>query len=267
MTFSNTINEKDGKVLAVIPARLQSTRLPEKPLANILGKPMIQWVYEKTCKASLIHRTVVATDSEKIKKAVESFGGEAIMTSPDHQSGTDRLVEVAKAFKEYDTIINVQGDEPMIDPHTLDYLISKFSESECTTLGTLAKAPQLTDEILSPNSAKVVVSKKNKALYFSRSPIPFSRDQKLTKKSSVSEIKNCNYLIHIGIYIYKREFLLKFPHLESSVLEQTEKLEQLRVLENDYPIVVFQTKSSSIGVDTMEDLEQVRELMTKENYC
>lgn len=255
MGCSTKASEKDKKVLAVIPARLQSTRLPEKPLADILGKPMIQWVYEKTSKAANISKVVVATDSQKIMKAVESFGGQAIMTSPDHQSGTDRLVEVSRAFPEYNTIINVQGDEPLIDPLTLDYLIENYFNSNCKTMATLAKAAESQDEVLSPNCAKVVVSHNNKALYFSRSPIPFDRDGN----------GGVNYLIHIGIYIYDRSFLLKFPDLGRSTLEETEKLEQLRVLENGYPIAVFQAESSSIGVDTSEDLELVRKLLTKES--
>lgn len=241
-------------VLAVIPARLHSTRLPKKPLADILGKPMIQWVYERTSKASNIAKVVVATDSQQILKAVESFGGQAIMTSPDHKSGTDRLVEVARAYPEFNTIINVQGDEPMINPETLDYLIKKYFDASCETIATLVKPAESKDEVLSPNCAKVVITHDNKALYFSRSPIPFDRDG----------TENANYLIHIGIYIYNRAFLLKFPNLKRSTLEETEKLEQLRVLENGYPIAVFQTESSSIGVDTPEDLELVRKLLTEE---
>jgi len=255
MAFSKTTTEEDKKVLAVIPARLQSTRLPEKPLADILGKPMIQWVYEKTSKAENIHKVVVATDSERILKAVEAFGGLAIMTSPDHQSGTDRLVEVAKAFPEYQTIINVQGDEPMIDAATLDFLIASYLNTQCQTMATLAKKAESIHEVESPNCAKVVITKNNLALYFSRSPIPFDRDGK----------NSYEYLIHIGIYIYDRSFLLKFPDLGRSTLEETEKLEQLRVLENGYPIAVFETESSSIGVDTLADLELVRKLLTKES--
>ena len=253
MTFSNTPSGKDQKVLAVIPARLQSTRLPEKPLADILGKPMIQWVYEKTSSAERIDKVVVATDNERILNVVTSFGGLALMTAADHQSGTDRLVEVASHFPEYETIINVQGDEPMISPDTLDFLIHNFLSSQCETMGTLAKEATDLTEAMSPDCAKVVINKDNTALYFSRSLIPFDREQ-----SSAHPV-----LVHIGIYIYKREFLLTFPTLGKSRLETTEKLEQLRVLENGFPISVFVTESSSMGVDTPEDLQLVRKLLAK----
>jgi 3-deoxy-manno-octulosonate cytidylyltransferase (CMP-KDO synthetase) len=244
------------RVLAVIPARLASTRLPEKPLADICGKPMIQWVYERTTKAETIDKVVVATDSSRIEKTVCGFGGCAMLTSPEHESGTDRLVEVAGRLDAYDIVLNVQGDEPLIDPAVLDFLVGRFIQSGSETMGTLVRKASF-DEAQSPNSVKVVRTHDNRAIYFSRNLIP--HDRGLENK----ELLRQEYLLHIGIYIFKRNFLLKFPQLKQSSLEQREKLEQLRVLENGYPIHIFQTTHKTLGVDTEEDLEKVR-LITRD---
>ncbi len=247
-----TSRRGNGKVLAVIPSRLESTRLPRKPLIDIAGKPMIQWVYERASQAKLIDRLIVATDSEEICTAVSSFGGEAMITSPDHQSGTDRLVEVATEIADYDVVLNVQGDEPLLDPKTLDVLIEGFLQSNRAPMGTLVKRAANESEIIDSNSPKVVLSAMGDALYFSRSPIPYNRD----------DAPGVEFFIHIGVYIYDRPFLLEYPNLGHSKLEKAERLEQLRALEFGHKISVFETESSSIGVDTPADLERVRKLLS-----
>jgi 3-deoxy-manno-octulosonate cytidylyltransferase (CMP-KDO synthetase) len=247
-----TARRGNGKVLAVIPSRLASARLPRKPLVDIAGKPMIQWVYERAAQAKLIDKLVVATDSPEIYEAVIAFGGEALMTSPDHQSGTDRLVEAAQAIDGYDVVLNVQGDEPMLCHQTLDLLIEGFLQSSRAPMGTLVKRTKNEGDIMDSNSPKVVVSAQGDALYFSRSPIPYNRDDRT----------DVEYFLHIGVYIYDRDFLLQYPNLGESKLEKAERLEQLRALEFGHSISVFETESSSIGVDTPADLERVRKLLS-----
>ncbi len=239
------------KVLGVIPARLGSTRLPEKPLHDICGKPMIQWVYERARRARLIDKLIVATDSRKIARVVEGFGGTAVMTSPDHQSGTDRIAEVALGEKHHDVIINIQGDEPLIMPEMLDYLIEGFLASG-EQVGTLIKRIEDSQELEDSSVVKVVVDHNGKALYFSRSPIPFDRDGD----------GDTIYYKHVGVYIYRREFLVKFHELPQGRLERIEKLEQLRILESGYDIVTFETQYDTVGVDSREDLERVRKLLS-----
>jgi len=241
----------NGKVLAVIPSRLQSTRLPEKPLVDIAGKPMIQWVYERASQARHIERLVVATDSDRIADAVRAFGGDVVLTSPDHQSGTDRLVEVAMALPDFDVVLNIQGDEPLVDPAMLDALISSFLTSDRAPMGTLARRTTSEAEILASSTVKVAIGADGCALYFSRAPIPYNRD----------DVTDVDYFIHVGVYVYDRAFLLSYPTLGSSRLERAERLEQLRALEHGHAISVFETSATSIGVDTPDDLDRVRRLL------
>lgn len=239
--------------LIVIPARYASTRFPGKALAPLNGKPLIQHVYERSQGARLADSVVVATDDERILKAVEAFGGRAVMTSPAHPTGTDRVAEVA-ARSEYDIIVNVQGDEPLIRPEIIDSAIRLLDDARAS-IGTLAKRTAKPREILDPNVVKVVTDAEGFALYFSRAPIPYDRNawQGLGAKSIT---KGAVYK-HIGLYAYRREALLRLAALSPSRLEQTEKLEQLRALEHGMRIKVGITEYETTGVDTPEDLERL----------
>ena len=239
------------KILCVIPARYASTRLPGKPLADIVGKPMIQHVYERSAQATIPQQVVVATDDEKVFQAVQQFGGKVVMTSSEHQTGTDRLAEVASKYAEVDVIINVQGDEPLIDPKVIDELAQEFLNDTALQMASVMSIMD-TEDYQNPNAVKVVTDLNNNALYFSRSLLPYPR---VAGKANVYE--------HIGIYAYKKDFLLKFAKLEPTPLEQSESLEQLRALENGYKIKMIKTKSKFIGVDSIEDLQTVNELLRK----
>lgn len=237
-------------ILCVIPARYSSTRLPGKPLADIAGKPMIQHVYERAALAKKPTTVLVATDHELVYQAVRSFGGTAMMTSPDHPTGTDRLAEVAESFSAADIIINVQGDEPLIDPQVIDELAAAFEHAPDLAMGTLMT--EMADhEMNNPNAVKVITDLQGYALYFSRSLIPYPR---------VRDVGLPVYK-HLGIYAYRRDFLLKYAKLAPTPLERTESLEQLRALEHGYKIKVIKTNFQSIGVDTIEDLERVNQLL------
>jgi len=240
------------KILCVIPARYSSTRLPGKPLMDIAGKPMIQHVYERAKLAKRPTEVIVATDNELVFQAVEKFGGKAIMTSPQHPTGTDRLAEVAGIYTDVDIIINVQGDEPLIAPEVIDDLAGAFDFAAddlmmATIMTELAEA-----EYQNPAAVKVVTDLSGNALYFSRSLIPYPRK----KTDGLKTYK------HIGIYAYRRDFLLAFAKLPPTPLEETECLEQLRALEHGYRIKVLKTAFKSLGVDTAEDLAQVRRMFT-----
>jgi len=232
-------------ILCVIPARYSSTRLPGKPLADIAGKPMIQRVYERAILANRPGKVIVATDHELVYETVMNFGGQAILTSSDHPTGTDRLAEVAERFPDVDLIINVQGDEPLIPPEIIDQLADVFDGREDLQMATLMTEMD-ESEYNNPNVVKVVTDLQGYALYFSRSLMPFPRNN-----TGIPMYK------HIGIYAYRRDFLLKYTKLSPTPLEQTESLEQLRALEHGYRIKVLKTDFKSIGVDTMEDLEKV----------
>lgn len=243
--------------LGIIPARYASTRFPGKPLADIKGKPMIQRVYEQTLSA--IKDVWVATDDIRIKEVVESFGGNVIMTSPDHQSGTDRIAEaatkiIAKSSVQYDVIINIQGDEPFIQAEQID-AVKKCFEKDSTQIATLVKRISEESEIFDPNKVKAVISKDKKALYFSRSPIPYLRG--IEKEVW---LKNGTFYKHIGMYAYQLNVLMEVTKLEQSSLELSESLEQLRWLENGYWIQTEITEHESIGIDTPEDLERIKEM-------
>jgi len=240
----------EQRVICVIPARYASTRFPGKPLADIAGKPMIEWVYERATKAKLIDEVVVATDDERIFSTVESFGGKVVMTGSEHPSGTDRLAEVAQMYEKTDIILNVQGDEPLIEPKLIDMLTDELLKDDSLNMAT-AKVLLKEKEIPDPAAVKVVTDKNGYALYFSRSLVPYPRN----KIASLASYK------HIGIYAYRKDFLLKFAKMEQGYLEQIEGLEQLRALENGYKIKVIETDFLCIGVDTPEDLQEVNHLL------
>jgi 3-deoxy-manno-octulosonate cytidylyltransferase (CMP-KDO synthetase) len=245
------------RAVAIIPARYGSQRLPAKPLAEIAGKTMLQHVYERTTQASLIERVIVATDDERIVRAVERFGGVAVMTPASLQSGTDRVAFAAQAVADADIVVNVQGDEPLIAPAMLDEGVRVVAESDAP-VGTLVKRIEREDELFNPHVVKVVLAADGTCLYFSRSPIPFGRDWAQTEW-----LKHHPYYKHIGLYVFRRPFLLKFASLPQLSLERAEKLEQLRILEHGYRIKAAITHHDSIPVDTAEDLEKVRRILAQ----
>ena len=233
------------KVLCIIPARYASTRLPGKPLRDIAGKPMIVRVYERAVRAKRVHDVVVATDDERIRAAVEEYGGRAVMTRADHATGTDRIAEVAEKMADYDLIINVQGDEPLIDPAVIDALVEPFLTDENLPMATVKTLLVDVMEIANPNNVKVITDCAGNALYFSRARIPYARNA------------GAKVYKHIGIYAYRRDFLLDCARMEQTPLELSESLEQLRVLENGHRIRVIETDAVFIGVDTEVDLAAV----------
>lgn len=239
------------KILCVIPARYASTRLPGKPLADIAGKPMIQRVYERAQLAVRPSEVLVATDHPAVAEAVRAFGGQVMLTSPDHATGTDRLAEVVRRYQDAEVIINVQGDEPLIEPSIIDDLAAAFDEDPNLSMATLM-TPIEAGEENNPNNVKVVTDLAGYALYFSRSLLPYPR---VNGRMPVYK--------HIGIYAYRRAFLLQYAAMKPTPLETTESLEQLRALENGYKIKVIQTDFRFVGVDTAEDLEKVNEIYRK----
>jgi len=239
----------------VIPARYDSTRFPGKPLAPLKGKPVIQHVYENARGARSAEDVIVATDSETIFERVLSFGGRAVMTSRDHAAGTDRVAEVAGSLR-CDIIVNVQADEPLIRPEMIDDVIGLLSD-ERADMGTLVKEIQNPDEVIDPNVVKAVFRQDGFALYFSRAPIPYHRDEWKDLDSFEVQRSKFNVFKHVGIYSYRRDVLIKLAGMKPSRLEEREKLEQLRALENGFMIKVKETSSETIGVDTPQDLERV----------
>lgn len=241
------------KFLGVIPARYGSTRFEGKPLEIIHGKTMIEWVYKRSLSSKL-DKVVVATDDDRIAEVVKSFGGEVVLTSRDHETGTDRIAEVAKVYKEFDVIINVQGDEPLIESSMINSLITPFLEEPELEMATLKYKLDNMEDVNNPNIVKVICDKNDYAIYFSRNPIPFPR------KLDIS-----NYYKHIGVYAYKRDFVLDYAKMSQTPLEISESLEQLRVLENGYRIKVLETKHKVLGVDTPEDLIKVINYVKENN--
>lgn len=235
------------KAACIIPSRYASTRLPGKPLRLIAGKTLVHRVYERACLAKVPETVIVATDHEEIEKEVKSFGGHVVMTSVNHPTGTDRLAEVAAKLPQYDIIVNVQGDEPLIDPDVIDRLAQDLMDHEDLDMATVA-TPLRKDEYEDPSAVKVVVNQKGEALYFSRSLIPFPRHE-----FSVPPLK------HVGIYAYRRDFLLAYAKMEQTPLEKTESLEQLRALEMGYKIGVIPVETEDIGIDTKADLKKANE--------
>lgn len=244
------------KIIGVIPARYGSTRFPGKPLVDILGKPMIQWIYENAKSSKLINYVLIATDDKRILNSAKSFGADVIMTPSDIPTGTDR---VAYSIKELDAdiIVNIQGDEPLMTADMIDSAIEPFLNEENIEISTLAVKINDVDTLFNPNVVKVVFDEDNFALYFSRSPIPFCRDA----KDKDEWLRLGDYYKHIGIYVYARDSLFKFVNLKRSKLEDIEKLEQLRALENGMKIKVVITDKDTIGVDTQSDLEKVIQIL------
>ncbi|MEE9590915.1 MAG: 3-deoxy-manno-octulosonate cytidylyltransferase [Thermodesulfobacteriota bacterium] len=239
--------------IVIIPARYGSTRLAGKPLANISGRPMVQWVYEAATRTRLTDDVIIAADDERITEAVRSFGGKAILTSRDHRSGTDRVAEAAMNLKA-DIIVNLQGDEPLIRSEAIDDVIQPLLDDCSILISTLKKKIGDRSELENPNVVKVVTDKDDFALYFSRYPIPYTGEGSYGSEGIVR-------YKHIGLYAYRRDFLFKYSKMTPTPLERAERLEQLRALENGYRIKVVETDFDAIAVDTVEDLEKVRKIV------
>ncbi len=242
------------EILAIIPARFASQRFPGKVIAELGGKPLVVHTYERTIQAECISKAVIATDDQSVADALAPYDIEVVMTSPDHPSGTDRIAEVARTSTA-DIIVNVQGDEPMLDPNTIDTAVNALLDDPKLDMATAKHAITNPDDITNHNVVKVVTDNKDRALYFSRSPIPYIRDL------SEQDDEHVVYWQHIGLYVFRRSFLLDYADMAATKLEGLEKLEQLRALENGHDIAVVETKFKSIGVDTPEDLERVRQLL------
>ncbi|MDR3676382.1 MAG: 3-deoxy-manno-octulosonate cytidylyltransferase [Acidobacteriota bacterium] len=245
----------DPKVIVVIPARYASTRLPGKPLVPLAGKPMVQHVYERAKRAQTVHRVMVATDDQRIVDAVTAFGGEARMTRSDHRTGTERIAEVA-VHEAGDVFVNVQGDEPLIDPVAIDTAVGALLEEPPAQISTVATLIRHAGDIMDPNVVKTVLDFDGNALYFSRAPIPWIRD--------TQQKVHVNYWKHLGLYVFQREALLEFPTLPQGELEKIEQLEQLRWLENGWKIRVAEVAHDAVSVDVPEDVARVEKLMEKQ---
>jgi 3-deoxy-manno-octulosonate cytidylyltransferase (CMP-KDO synthetase) len=237
------------KILGVIPARFASSRFPGKVLAQIASKSMLQRVYERASLARYLTATIIATDDDRVYEAARAFGARVVMTRPDHVSGTDRVAEAASA-ENAELVVNIQGDEPLIDPAAIDAAILPLAHDPGIVMGTLKKAIEDPREITDPNVVKVVTDRHGDAIYFSRCPVPYQRDQ----------ARPGTHFKHIGLYVYRRDFLLGYSALPVGPLERAERLEQLRAIENGYRIRVVETECESLGVDTPEDLERVCKL-------
>ncbi|HPC02200.1 MAG TPA: 3-deoxy-manno-octulosonate cytidylyltransferase [Syntrophales bacterium] len=247
----------DGKVVCLIPCRYHSTRFEGKPLAEILGKPMVRHVYERALRAKGTAFAAVVTDDERIASAVRSFGGQVILTGGHHRSGTDRLAEAADllSLADEDIVVNIQGDQPTVQPGQVEEVAAPLTEDRTIPFATLAYPIRREEEIFHPNVVKVVCDRKGNALYFSRSPIPCVRDRK----------EKGLYFKHHGIYAYRKSFLTVFSKLPEGTLERFESLEQLRALENGYPVRVVISRFDSVEVDTAEDLKAVEACLRGES--
>ena len=254
------------KAVAIIPARFASTRLPGKPLLEISGKSMICRVVERVLTAQTVARVIVATDDSRVFEAVRSAGHEAVMTRRDHASGTDRLAEVARSIPDSEIIVNVQGDEPLISAETIERAIAALSADDNCSMATTWEPMESAADVLSADVVKVVVDELDRAVYFSRSPVPFPREAVRRHGSIESALSYEPELLstfrkHTGLYVYRRDFLLEFAGWPQSPLERIEALEQLRALEHGAVIKVIEASAPSIGVDTTEDLERVRAIV------
>jgi len=242
------------KVIGVIPARFESTRLPHKLLKDLCGKPLLQWTYEAAKKARLLDQLIIACDDKRIKDAADAFNAPCVMTSVDHKSGTDRIIEAVSAI-DAKIVINIQADEPLINPLVIDRLAQEMLSDERLLMATAKRKITNPDEVNNPNAVKVVCDKNGYALYFSRYAIPYLRDKDFTP----------NYYKHLGIYAYAKDFLYVFKKLSGSMLESAEKLEQLRALEAGYRIKVIEVDYESVGVDTQEDFDRVAAIIRENN--
>lgn len=247
------------RISGIIPARYNSSRFPGKPLVDINGKSMIQHVYERASACAALQDVVVATDDDRIYNHVQAFGGQVIMTLPNHESGTERCHEAAeKLDSKADAVINIQGDEPFIASEQIEQLAALIQKDE-TEIATLVKKIDHPDDLLNPNKVKVVMDANNHALYFSRSPIPHMRETMITEWLSKHD-----YYKHLGLYAYRTDVLREITHFEAGILEQVEKLEQLRWLEKGKSILCGITKKESLAIDTPEDLERLMEMIAEE---
>lgn len=242
-------------VVAVIPSRYASTRLPGKPLVPLAGKPMVQHVYERTKLASTVDRVIVATDDPRIIDAVRAFQGESRMTRGDHRTGTERIAEVA-AHEKGDVFVNVQGDEPLIDPQAIDAAVNALLEEPPAQIATVATPIRQTADIMDPNVVKAVLDFDENALYFSRAPVPWVRD--------TQHKVHVKYWKHLGLYVFQRDALLEYPTLPQGELERIEQLEQLRWLENGWKIRVAEVVNDAVSVDVPEDVARVEKLLAEE---
>lgn len=259
-------NNPRQNIIAVIPARLRSTRLENKLLLPLDGKPLILHTLEQAKKARCIDRVIVAADDMQIVKIVELSGNEAVLTSASHQSGSDRIAEVAETLPQNSIIVNVQGDEPLISPLTIEKAVAAILADETAEIVTTSEKIDSAEDVLNPNVVKVVTDANGFALYFSRSPIPFPRAAASAFGSLEDALRREPELLaqfrkHTGLYVYRREFLLKYTAMRQTVLEQTEMLEQLRALENGARIKIVEAAESSIGVDTIEDYERIERIL------
>jgi 3-deoxy-manno-octulosonate cytidylyltransferase (CMP-KDO synthetase) len=244
----------DPQVVVVIPSRYAATRLPGKPLVNLAGKPMVQRVYEQAKLAQTVHRVLVATDDQRIVDAVLAFGGEARMTRSDHRTGTERIAEVA-AHEPGDVFVNVQGDEPLIDPVAIDTAVAALLEDPPAQIATVATPIRHVPDIMDPNVVKTVLDFDSNALYFSRAPVPWVRD--------TQQKVHVKYWKHLGLYVFQRDALLEYPTLPQGELEKIEQLEQLRWLENGWKIRVAEVEHDAVSVDVPEDVTRVEKLLQK----
>jgi 3-deoxy-manno-octulosonate cytidylyltransferase (CMP-KDO synthetase) len=263
---SQTEINHQKSVIAIIPARFASTRLEAKLLRQIGDKPLILHTLEQTKKAKNVQRVIVATDDERIFRVISESGNEVVMTRANHQSGSDRIAEVAETLPENSIIVNAQGDEPLISPTTIERAVNALLNDATVVMSTTCEVIHDAKDVLSADVVKVVTDKNGFAIYFSRSPIPFPRDAVKKFETLENALQNepnliNNFRKHTGLYVYRREFLLKYTNLPQSDLEKIEMLEQLRALENGAKIKVIEVEESSIGVDTFEDLERVRNLL------
>jgi 3-deoxy-manno-octulosonate cytidylyltransferase (CMP-KDO synthetase) len=246
----NASSTPPEKIVAVIPARYASTRFPGKPLADLAGRPLIEHVYRRVAECRAVDRVIVATDDERISRVVESFGGRVQMTNPAHVSGTDRVAEAIRGV-DCELVVNVQGDEPMIEPEMIDQALAPFDRPS-VQMSTLRRRIESRADFLSSHVTKVVVDRDGHALYFSRTPIPYHRDTGAPLEAWK----------HVGLYVYRRRFLLEFARMAPTPLERCEALEQLRAIEHGVRIAVVETRFDTISVDTPEDLERVRRILS-----
>ncbi|MEP6741571.1 MAG: 3-deoxy-manno-octulosonate cytidylyltransferase [bacterium] len=270
-TGPNPLNNPKTRVVAIIPTRYESVRLPGKALLEIAGKPMICLVVERALASQNVERAIVATDDQRIFAAVESAGYEAVMTREDHASGTDRIAEVAAALPDAEIIVNVQGDEPLISPRTIDRAVAELINDTRAGIVTTWEPMEFAADVFNPDIVKIVVDDRGRAGYFSRSPVPYPRDAARLHGSLAAALGNDPSLLshfrkHTGLYVYRRETLMEFTAWPQSELERLEALEQLRALAHGVEIKAIEASSRSIGVDTEEDLQRVRAIVEKRSF-
>ena len=270
--MNHTASQPKPNVVAIVPARYAATRLPGKALLEINGRAMILCVVDRAREASNVQRVIVATDDERILRCVREAGYESVMTSSDHASGSDRLAEVAASLDDVDVIVNVQGDEPLISPLTIERAVDELLNTDEAQIVTSCEPITDAADVLSPDVVKVVVDAGGRALYFSRSPIPYPSAAVIKHGSLVDALRHDTTLLqifrkHTGLYVYRRGFLLEYTSWPQSDLERAESLEQLRALERGVTIMVIESVTPSIGVDTIEDLERVRAIFGRDVRC